>query len=81
MKKSVEVLDQKLSYVSGSVNSLFKIQREIRTNEHRNLSTVKSTESRIFWFAFLEALVVVGMAVGQVYLIQTFFAKSSRLRV
>ncbi|KAJ3304202.1 hypothetical protein HDV03_003055 [Kappamyces sp. JEL0829] len=79
--KTVENLKNGLGDVASSLTSLYRIQRNIRTNEHRNHATVKATEGRIFWSAFLECVAMVAMAVGQVYVIQTFFAKSVRTRV
>jgi hypothetical protein len=81
IKKNVEKLEVGLNEVSSTLTNLYRVQRSIRTNEHRNMFTVKSTESRIFWFAFLECLAMIGMALVQVYVIQTFFAKSVRTRV
>jgi hypothetical protein len=67
--------------LSEKIQDVMREQRQIRTNEHRNYSVVRSTESRIVWFAILESIAIVGLAIAQVYVIQTFFAKSGRLRV
>jgi hypothetical protein len=48
-----------------------------RTRENRNMATVTSTESRIFWFAVLESCLMVAMAGVQVYFVQSFFSKGS----
>lgn len=70
-------MDEARSYLSY----ITKSQRNTRTNEHRNMATLKDAELRIFWFAFLECIGMIGMAILQVYLIQSFFSKSLRTRV
>lgn len=47
------------------------------TRHHRNYSTVLSTQSRIFWFTVLEAVVIVGMSFVQIWILKTFFSKGS----
>ncbi|KAJ7645816.1 emp24/gp25L/p24 family/GOLD-domain-containing protein [Mycena rosella] len=48
------------------------------TRENRGFSIVKSTQNRLFWYAVLESLGIVAMAVFQVYVLQTFFTKTGR---
>ena len=67
--------------VERNIGDLEHIQGTIRRNEHRNQSVIKSTESRIVWFAVVECIALFGMGALQVYAIQTFFAKSVRTRV
>jgi hypothetical protein len=43
---------------------------------HCNIKTVQSTGSRIVWFSIFECLLAVGIALAQVFIIQTFFARS-----
>ncbi len=50
-------------------------QKYFHSRENRNIATVKSTRSRIFWICLMESALMVGMAVAQVYLIQAFFAQ------
>jgi hypothetical protein len=38
----------------------------------------ESTNSRVMWFAFLEAAVLVGMGVWQIYHLRSFFEKKRR---
>eukprot|EP00842_Homolaphlyctis_polyrhiza_P002709 jgi/Hompol1/3439/HPOL_006532-RA len=65
----------------GSISVVSRNQRVLRTTENRNISTVKSMDSRLFWFAVIESCLMVGMSLLQVYVIQTFFSKSVRTRV
>ncbi|KAI8891698.1 emp24/gp25L/p24 family/GOLD-domain-containing protein [Globomyces pollinis-pini] len=78
---AMEKLQQETLALSSSLSSVARMQRVIRTKEHRNKSTIKDTEGRLFWFAIIESLVMVAMAAIQVYAIQSFFSKSGRTRV
>jgi hypothetical protein len=80
--KSMQALSDLVSTdLADRIQNLMREQRIIRTNEHRNFATVRSAESRIVWFAIIECVAILGLAVGQVYIIQMFFAKTGRLRV
>ncbi|CAM9021445.1 hypothetical protein WICANDRAFT_34054 [Wickerhamomyces anomalus NRRL Y-366-8] len=68
--KSVETID-------GKLNGLLKTLQYYKTRNNRNQSTVKSTESRIFYFSIYEVGLIVGMAILQVTVVQLFF-KGSR---
>jgi len=68
--KSVETIDNKL-------NGLLKTLQYYKTRNNRNQSTVRSTESRIFYFSIYEVGLIVGMAILQVTVVQLFF-KGSR---
>ncbi len=67
--------------LTDAISEFMHEQRNVRANEHRNVSVVKQTESRIVWFALLECVAIVALAVGQVFVIQTFLSKSARTRV
>jgi len=64
--------------LSSSLNTISRTQKYFRTRENRNFSTVKSTENRIFWFALLESMLIVGMAAVQVFVVKTFFNTTKR---
>jgi len=66
-------MEDSLYRLSGSLNVVGRTQKYFRTRENRNLSTVKSTENRIFWFSLLESALIVGMAGLQVFVVRTFF--------
>ena len=74
-------MDDSLFRLSGSLSSIARTQKYFRTREHRNFSTVKNTESRIFWFALLESSLIVGMAALQVFVVRTFFNTRKGQRV
>ncbi|KAI6152960.1 emp24/gp25L/p24 family/GOLD-domain-containing protein [Pisolithus thermaeus] len=71
-------LEESVYRLSSMLMSIKRTQRYFHTRETRGFSLVKSTQSRLFWYAVCESLAVVGMAVLQVYVLQTFFTKTGR---
>lgn len=76
-KKESAAIYTKLLDVSAEIEIVEGLQRDFRTRENRSISTVKDLESRLFWVALMSSIVIIGMAIGQVYVIQTFFTKGS----
>ncbi|KPV78621.1 uncharacterized protein RHOBADRAFT_23682 [Rhodotorula graminis WP1] len=74
-------LEESIYRLSGSFSSIQRTQRYFRTRENRNVSTVRSTEWRIFTFSLLESCLMVGMSAFQVSVVQRFFSGPSRRRV
>lgn len=70
MQQSIQRIDEKL-------NDLIRKLQYYKTRNNRNQSTVKSTESRIFYFSIFDVLLMCGMAGFQVAVVQLFF-KGSR---
>lgn len=56
------------------------MQRYFRTWENRGFSTVKSTQSKLFWYSLTDALIMIGVAVGQVFIVRYLFEKGSTKR-
>jgi hypothetical protein len=76
-KEEMRPMEDTLSRISNSLSNFQRDQRYFRTRENRNFDTVKSTENRIFWFSLTQSGVMVLTAILQVFIIQTFFSKSS----
>lgn len=70
MGRTVEKIDQQL-------DGLLRTIQYYKTRNNRNQATVKSTESRIYYFSIFEVLLMVGMAGLQITIVQLFF-KGSR---
>lgn len=78
---------QPLAHVEGMKRTADQIDRQLdelknalqyyKTRNNRNQATVKSTESRIYYFSIFEVLLMVGMAALQIAVVQFFF-KGSR---
>ncbi|BGP12909.1 hypothetical protein JCM10213v2_000826 [Rhodosporidiobolus nylandii] len=73
-------LEESIYKLSGSLSSIQRTQKYFRTRENRNVSTVKSTEWRIFSFSLAESALMVGMSAFQVWVVQRFFSGPSRRR-
>jgi len=71
-------LEESVFKLNGKLQTIKRLQKFFHTRENRGFAIVKSTQSKIFWFGVLEVLGVVGMAVVQVYVLQTFFTKTGR---
>ncbi|KAI0808071.1 emp24/gp25L/p24 family/GOLD-domain-containing protein [Fomes fomentarius] len=71
-------LEESIFRLNGMLINIKRTQKYFHTRENRGFDTVKSTQNRLFWYAALESLGVVGMAVLQVYVLQTFFTKTGR---
>ncbi|KAJ3086015.1 hypothetical protein HK102_013597 [Quaeritorhiza haematococci] len=80
-KEAVSPMEDSLLKIGGGLSNIQRLQKYFRTRENRNFSTVKSTESRIFWFALGGSFMMIMMAFLQVFVIQTFFTKSGKTRV
>lgn len=70
MKATVENINRKL-------DELLRTLQYYKTRNNRNHATVRSTESRIYYFSIFEVLLMVGMSFLQVTIVQLFF-KGSR---
>ena len=62
----ISPLEESLYKISADLSQIARNQKYFRTRENRNFATVQSTESRIFWFSFLENALIVGMSALQV---------------
>jgi len=71
-------LEESIFRLNGQLLSIKRMQKFFHTRENRGFAVVKSTQNKVFWFAVLEVLGVVTMAILQVYILQTFFTKTGR---
>ncbi|KAF9268175.1 hypothetical protein L218DRAFT_892986 [Marasmius fiardii PR-910] len=71
-------LEESIFRLNGMLMSIKRDQKYFHTRENRGFSIVKSTQSRLFWYAVVESITIVGMAVFQVYVLQTFFTRTGR---
>ncbi|KAK9451764.1 emp24/gp25L/p24 family/GOLD-domain-containing protein [Limtongia smithiae] len=72
-QQEASMIENSIHSLSGKLTSISRTQKYFRTRENRNFATVRSTESRIFYFSFVEVLAIVVMALGQVAVVQFFF--------
>ncbi|EKM74699.1 hypothetical protein AGABI1DRAFT_80792, partial [Agaricus bisporus var. burnettii JB137-S8] len=78
ISEHTSALEESIFRLNGMLQSIKRLQKHFHTSENRGFSIVKSTQGRLFWYATFESLAVVGMAVCQVYVLQTFFTKTGR---
>ncbi|KAF5333649.1 hypothetical protein D9611_002233 [Ephemerocybe angulata] len=71
-------LEESVFRLNGMLMNINRMQKHHHTQERRGFSVVKSTQNRLFWYAFIESVAIIGMAVFQVYVLQTFFTKTGR---
>jgi hypothetical protein len=65
--------DEVIYNIGTQMSNYARSQKYYRTRENRNFDTVKSTESRVFWFAAIESCLIISMAFLQVYAVRSFF--------
>lgn len=72
MRAAVNRIHAKLGQVEG--DQMFHLQREKR---HRG--TIESTNSRVQWYTVVESIIVVAVAVTQIFLVQSWFPNSNKM--
>lgn len=73
----VEGMQNTIDNIDLQLDNLLKALQYYKTRNNRNQATVRSTESRIYYFSIFEVLLMVGMAFLQITIVQIFF-KGSR---
>ncbi|KIM37452.1 hypothetical protein M413DRAFT_448503 [Hebeloma cylindrosporum] len=71
-------LEESVFRLNGMLMNIKRMQKHHHTQENRGFSVVRSTQNRLFWYAILEVIGIISMAVLQVYILQTFFTKTGR---
>ncbi|KAL8970881.1 MAG: hypothetical protein Q9183_001309 [Haloplaca sp. 2 TL-2023] len=71
--EQTSALEESILKVSRDLSTINRNQKYFRTRENRNMSTVKSTEGRIFNFSVMESALMVAMAGLQVFIVRFFF--------
>ena len=74
-------IEESVLKLSSLVSQMSRTQKYFRTRENRNMSTVQSTEARVFWFALLESCAMITMSGLQVFIVRTFFSRRSSVKV
>jgi hypothetical protein len=72
-EKETNKVESSILSIESRASNLLRTLQYYKTRNNRNESTVKSTESRIFWFSIFELLLMVGMAGLHVIIVQLFF--------
>lgn len=72
-EKDTNKVETSILSIESRTSNLLRTLQYYKTRNNRNESTVKSTESRIFWFSLFELVLMVGMAGLHVVIVQLFF--------
>lgn len=75
---AVEGMQSSVENIEAKLNSLETTLHYYKTRNNRNQSTVKSTESRIFWFSLFDLGLMIVMGVFQVGVVKYFFQGSRK---
>lgn len=78
ISEQTSALEESVFRLNGMLMNIKRTQKYFHTREARGFYTVKSTQGRLFWYAVMECAGIVGIAVFQVYVLQTFFTKTGR---
>ncbi|THH15118.1 hypothetical protein EUX98_g9515 [Antrodiella citrinella] len=78
ISEHTSALEESVFRLNGMLLNIKRTQKYFHTRENRGFDIVKATVNRLFWYAVLESIAVVGMAMVQVYVLQTFFTKTGR---
>ncbi|GJE94020.1 emp24/gp25L/p24 family/GOLD-domain-containing protein [Phanerochaete sordida] len=78
ISEQTSALEESIFRLNGMLLNIKRTQKYFHTRENRGFDIVKSTTNQLFWYAVLEVMGIVGMAVLQVYVLQTFFTKTGR---
>ncbi|MCO5588330.1 hypothetical protein L7F22_042285 [Adiantum nelumboides] len=73
-------LEESISKVDSQLTQITRMQRYFRTWENRGFATVRQTLSKIAWYSIIDMLVMIGVAVAQVYIVRYLFDKGSTKR-
>ncbi|KAG2013881.1 ER-to-Golgi transporter, variant 2 [Coprinopsis cinerea AmutBmut pab1-1] len=78
ISEQTSALEESIFRLNGMLMNIKRMQKHHHTQENRGFDIVKTTQNQLFWYAILESLTIIGMAIFQVYVLQTFFTKTGR---
>ncbi|KAJ3292720.1 hypothetical protein HDU79_001114 [Rhizoclosmatium sp. JEL0117] len=73
--EKVKPIESSVDNMRSTFDGITKDLRYFRTRENRNFATVKSTESRIFWFNIIQNCLILIVTYVQILVVQTLFSK------
>jgi len=71
-------LEESVIALRNQLTGIQRTQRYFHTSQNRGMSIVEETLSRMYWYGILESVMMVGLAVCQVYVVQMFFTSTGR---
>lgn len=73
-------LEEMIGNLQDKLTQVQRTQRYFRVRENRNFDTVKSTQSKIFWYSVTQSVTMIGISLAQVYIVRALFEKGSTKR-
>lgn len=80
LKEHSAPLEEGISGLGDKLTQIGRTQRYFRVRENRNFDTVRSTQSKIWWYSVVESITMVGISVAQVWIVRALFEKGSTKR-
>jgi len=76
--EKTSALEESIYKLKNQLLGIQRSQKFFHTRENRGMSIVQDTANRMFWYTVLESVIMVGMALFQVYVVQMFFTSTGR---
>lgn len=80
LKEHSAPLEEGIGNMDEKLTQIGRTQRYFRVRENRNFDTVRSTQSKIFWYSVVESVTMVGISVAQVWIVRALFERGSTKR-
>ncbi|SJX64840.1 related to ERP2-p24 protein involved in membrane trafficking [Sporisorium reilianum f. sp. reilianum] len=80
LKEHSAPLEEGIGNMAEKLTQIARTQRYFRVRENRSFDTVRSTQSKIFWYSVVESATMVGISAAQVYIVRALFEKGSTKR-
>ncbi|EST09345.1 hypothetical protein PSEUBRA_000937 [Kalmanozyma brasiliensis GHG001] len=80
LKEHSAPLEEGIGGLGEKLEQIGRTQRYFRVRENRNFDTVRSTQSKIFWYSVVESATMVGISVAQVWIVRALFERGSTKR-
>ena len=74
-QEHITPLQESISKISGALSRIESEQSYYRRREHRHRNTAEQTCERVQWWSIYETSAIVLISVGQVFVLQRWFAK------
>jgi hypothetical protein len=72
-KEHLDPLEQQILQLSAAMSAVHNEQKYMKMREARHRATNDSTNSRVLWWSFFEAVMLIGASLFQVYYLRRFF--------
>lgn len=78
-KEHLDPLETQILQLSAAISAVHNEQKYMKMRETRHRYTNDSTNSRVLWWSFFEAVILIGASLFQVYYLRRFFEQKTSL--